>query len=282
MAPETRTGPMPQAAPEIMDPDGDVVINCSGVCFLVSSKAVSLASPVFRAMFTSKFKEGVTLRAPSSSDGRANIELPSDNADAFRVFAYYAHHNVEALPSTISPDILLALAIFLDKYACAALLMHTCEAWSEQCLKGASKKVSGNSYRRPKLDKLQTSIARRTENALMDPVWKVTHTDCNRLKNTLFEYTKALKEREILPGTARYHHRSIAQVHQAAEGLSTRQGRPKHISYRDDCGCRDCVEHNVLVNELESRMKKATDSVKWCLLCLKGPRCSKHPPATTK
>jgi hypothetical protein len=131
---------MPQAAPEIMDPDGDVVINCSGVCFLVSSKAVSLASPVFRAMFTSKFKEGVALRAPSSSDGRANIELPSDNADAFRVFAYYAHHNVEALPSTISPDILLALAIFLDKYACAALLMHTCEAWSEQCLKGASEK----------------------------------------------------------------------------------------------------------------------------------------------
>jgi hypothetical protein len=133
-----------------------------------------------------------------------------------------------------------------------------------------------------KLDKLQTSVARRTENALMDPVWKVTHTDCNRLKNTLFEYTKALKEREILPGTARYHHRSIAQVHQAAEGLSTRQGRPKHISYCDDCGCRDCVEHKLLVNELESRMKKATDSVKWCLLCLKGGRCSKHPPATTK
>jgi hypothetical protein len=139
MASNAVTETIPKPVPETIDTDGDVVINCSGVCFLVSSKAVSLASPVFRAMFTSMFKEGLALRAPSSPGGRATIKLPSDSADAFRIFSYYAHHNLEALPNTISPDSLLELAIFIDKYGCAALMMHTCETWSKQCLKGVSE-----------------------------------------------------------------------------------------------------------------------------------------------
>lgn len=53
----------PQDAQEVMDPDGDLIIKCSDVRFLVSSKALSLASPVLRAMFTPGFKEGLALRA---------------------------------------------------------------------------------------------------------------------------------------------------------------------------------------------------------------------------
>ncbi|KAL3464535.1 hypothetical protein BJX64DRAFT_92427 [Aspergillus heterothallicus] len=40
-----------------------------------------------------------------------------------------------------------------------------------------------------KLDKEHPRVARRTENALMDPVCKVANTQCNRLKRAVFDYT---------------------------------------------------------------------------------------------
>ncbi|KAL3486511.1 hypothetical protein BJX62DRAFT_241933 [Aspergillus germanicus] len=207
---------MPKVAEEIMDPDGDVVVNCSG------------------------FKEGLALRAPSSARIRATIELPSDNADAFRVFAYCAHHNIKALAPSISTDGPLELAIFLDKYGCATLLMHASQTWLEQCSEGASVddlrqllqavyflemepyfvQISRSLIQKrkepfhkwafainndafvsddliAKLDKLKTSVARRTENALMDPVSKLDHKKCKRLKKTILEYIQTLKDNVV-------------------------------------------------------------------------------------
>ncbi|KAJ0415349.1 hypothetical protein BJY00DRAFT_317887 [Aspergillus carlsbadensis] len=111
---------------EAIDADGDIIVNCADKSFLVSFKALSLASPVFNAMFQSHFKEGKTLR---TSTERPEFSLPDDDPGSFRLFCYIAHHMSAAAPSQVEPEMLLKLAILIDKYHCGPVMTHQGELW---------------------------------------------------------------------------------------------------------------------------------------------------------
>jgi hypothetical protein len=135
-----------------------------------------------------------------------------------------------------------------------------------------------------KLDKLRTSVARKTENALMDPICQLANTPCKGLKTMIFVYNRTLKEREILPGILRYHQKSITQIHQALGSLSSSWGRTMGTLYNEGCHgtCGDCSYHKKLVTGLQLKLLQITEGPKLCLSCVKGEGCSKHRLATKK
>ncbi len=68
----------------IVDPDHDTVLRLNGYDLLVSSKVLSLASPVFEAMFKPHFKEGVELHSQLGES--LIIPLPEDDLEATTLF----------------------------------------------------------------------------------------------------------------------------------------------------------------------------------------------------
>jgi hypothetical protein len=82
------------------------------VHFKVSSKHMMLASPVFKAMLQSNFKEGYELQAT----GHCQISLPDDHAEAFEVLTNLVHLNNSAVPLEVDLELLANLTILVDKY----------------------------------------------------------------------------------------------------------------------------------------------------------------------
>jgi hypothetical protein len=100
--------------------DGDVVE------LLVSSKVLSLVSPVFKAMFCGSFKEAVDLSEGSSSKSgkHTTISLSADDGVAFRELCYKLHFKDIVPPlyqvdKTFTSLGLENLAIICDKYQCS-------------------------------------------------------------------------------------------------------------------------------------------------------------------
>lgn len=93
---------------------------------LVSSKMLSLASSVFAATLSSKFKEGL------SKDGwleTSSISLPDDEVEAFTVICKAIHYRVDDIPEDLSLSCLKNLAIVCDKYDMTRSLMGWNTAW---------------------------------------------------------------------------------------------------------------------------------------------------------
>ncbi|CZR52490.1 uncharacterized protein PAC_02367 [Phialocephala subalpina] len=101
----------------IVDPNHDIVLRLNGYDLLVSSKVLSLASPVFEAMFKPHFKEGVEHHLQLGEP--LIIPLPEDDLEATTLFCQITHHRSRDLPRTPSPLCLENLAIFCNKYICA-------------------------------------------------------------------------------------------------------------------------------------------------------------------
>jgi hypothetical protein len=108
------------------DGDGDVLFELGGselkTFILVSSKVLTLTSPVFAAMFRNRFQEGTNL----SSGCLHPIPLPDDDPAAFTLLCNILHHRSSEIPLAIDFDSLANLAILCDKYDCAGAV--TC--WS--------------------------------------------------------------------------------------------------------------------------------------------------------
>ena len=79
---------------------------------LVSSKHLSLASPVFRKLLNSKLLEGEALRINKCLD----LALPEDDVYAFSLIMKIVHLRNNSLPSTVSLSTLTSLAVLVDKY----------------------------------------------------------------------------------------------------------------------------------------------------------------------
>ena len=113
-----------------IDPDGDIILEFSssdgGSQILVSSKVLSMASPVFKAMFNSRFREGLS-NLPAS--GKLSIPLPDDNAEAFAIFCKAIHHRTAEIPRNLPIDCLENLAIIGDKYDCTSALSPWSNIW---------------------------------------------------------------------------------------------------------------------------------------------------------
>ncbi|KAJ8067206.1 hypothetical protein OCU04_004571 [Sclerotinia nivalis] len=96
------------------------------VTMLVSSKHMTLASPVFEAMLSGgRFKEGVELLAK----GKAEIELPDNNPDAFSIIAQIIHGRNQTVPQQVSFKILLELAILTEKYQTHEIIGCISDYW---------------------------------------------------------------------------------------------------------------------------------------------------------
>lgn len=106
----------------VLDSDGDVTLvvkNEDGTpsqSFLVSSKALSLASPVFTKMFGPDFKEGNLLR----NGDHPSIDLKEEYPEAMTVILLGLHYRFDDLPPDMEPSCLAKVAMQCDKYDCNA------------------------------------------------------------------------------------------------------------------------------------------------------------------
>ncbi|KAI1941983.1 hypothetical protein LOZ66_001464 [Ophidiomyces ophidiicola] len=78
----------------------------------VSSRHMTLASSVFRAMLQQQFAESNTL----SLTGRVDIALPDDDPDALLILLNIIHGRVRKVPLRVDLSTLTQLAILVDKY----------------------------------------------------------------------------------------------------------------------------------------------------------------------
>jgi hypothetical protein len=123
--------------PVTIDADGDVILsvtdsdaldNPGRTCeFLVSSKVLTLASPVLAKMFRSSFLEGNMLRL---SPSLPIIRLKGDDPDAMHELLRHCHFDTEYLPDRISNMKTLAkLAVVSDRYDCLRVVKPWALLW---------------------------------------------------------------------------------------------------------------------------------------------------------
>lgn len=100
------------------------------VRYLVSSKHLSLASPVFKAMLSSGFSEGDMLK----SYGKVEIPLPEDCHEAFGVIMNAIHGRPHLIPGPkdVTPKLVANIAILLDKYQFEPIFGHFRTPWFEK------------------------------------------------------------------------------------------------------------------------------------------------------
>ncbi|KAH6673377.1 hypothetical protein B0J14DRAFT_562842 [Halenospora varia] len=112
--------------PVKIDPDGDVlfVVGCDKLTarLRVSSKVLSLASPVFAAMFSPRFKEGSSLNSGCPYE----LPLPEDEPEAMTLLCNCLHFRTDHIPRSVEFSLLKALAILCDKYNVA----NAISAWN--------------------------------------------------------------------------------------------------------------------------------------------------------
>lgn len=118
------------------DPDGDVVLilssndsrsNPMSVRLRASSKHLSLASDVFRAMLSKNFKEGAALK----STGIVEIPLPDDDPFAMSILLNVIHGRSSRIPFQVPLERLTQIAILVDKYRTEELIAILAHVWTE-------------------------------------------------------------------------------------------------------------------------------------------------------
>lgn len=108
-----------------IDTAGDLYLEMNSYDLLVSSRVMSLASPVFAAMLSPNFKEG-------QSDGQGivkRIRLPEDDEEALSVICYTLHHCTENIPQRLEASLLAKIAILCDKYCCVNVFKPWAMIW---------------------------------------------------------------------------------------------------------------------------------------------------------
>ena len=92
--------------------------------FSVSSRHMSLASPVFRAMLESKFKE-----SQLNEQGLYEVQASEWDAEAFVILLDIIHGHHRDVPKRISVEILSNIAIIVDYYGCHEIMEFVLTAW---------------------------------------------------------------------------------------------------------------------------------------------------------
>jgi hypothetical protein len=126
---------------------GDVILKPrphegTAAVFLVSSVILSLASPVFEAMFSGNFAEGQALSVNSPRE----VPLPDDDLQSMLLICNITHMQTPALPKKLSIDDFANFATTCDKYQC----IEAVEAWS--------KVWAANIFQDPVSDKFESMI----------------------------------------------------------------------------------------------------------------------------
>ncbi|KAB8235721.1 uncharacterized protein BDW43DRAFT_269478 [Aspergillus alliaceus] len=106
---------------EQLDPDGNVILLVEGQNarrFLVSSKVLTLASPMLAKLFSSNFYEGEQI----ASSHRPTIPLHGDDPAAMRTILEILHYREPEQVDPMDAERLAVLAINCDKYDCIKAL----------------------------------------------------------------------------------------------------------------------------------------------------------------
>ncbi|PIG80777.1 hypothetical protein AARAC_010661 [Aspergillus arachidicola] len=102
---------------ERIDPDGNVILLVEGPSaarFLVSSKILSMASPVFAKLFDSRFSEGMQMAYSTCP----TISLHEDDTAAMRTIIRILHYQDPMQDNPITAEAFAILAIHCNKYDC--------------------------------------------------------------------------------------------------------------------------------------------------------------------
>ena len=126
-----------------VDPIGDLHLiakyGLHEITFRVSSKAMSLASAVWRTMLdpAGHFKE--------SQPAHNKISIQDDDAEALLVLLLAAHLRFHEVPLRLWLEQLMNVCILCDKYDCIGLVKPWIEGWEDHCgrpeLHGGHKKL---------------------------------------------------------------------------------------------------------------------------------------------
>lgn len=116
-----------------IDSDGDVILeftssqNPSGKThLLVSSKVLSLASPVLKKLFEWEYRGR---RSNARAPPKHVIPLPDDDLDAFTLICKVTHFKQDGVPSYVNPDLLVNIAVACHKYDCVPAISYVREQW---------------------------------------------------------------------------------------------------------------------------------------------------------
>lgn len=121
---------------EHMDRDGDLTLEVPYMDknkqplrkkFVVCSKTLSRASPVFKEMLYGGFAES---KQPKKGDQSWTVKLPDDDHDSLKILLDIMHANFDKIPSKLrSLDKLYRIAVLTDKYDTAHLLRPWIHQW---------------------------------------------------------------------------------------------------------------------------------------------------------
>lgn len=122
----------------------DIILEVSGqegaMDLYVSSRALSLASPVFDRMLSSRYKEGIQHTTGSE---RTRIPLPEDDGDALLAICKVTHHRVGDGNKVFTASEMLRLAYVSDKYDFTNTLRHWSSIWLRKSLEQSPKEDLG-------------------------------------------------------------------------------------------------------------------------------------------
>jgi len=124
-----------------IDPEGDIIIShpTTESKFHLFSRILSLASPVFRAMFSSRYYEGLAL-APAV--GVVEISLPDDSPRAMAIIFHILHFQNPEVGKEIENEVLYEVALMAEKYELIGALGHWRETWLQTTARDGRKWLS--------------------------------------------------------------------------------------------------------------------------------------------
>ena len=111
---------------EIIDDDGDVLARTDSKEFLISSKILELASPVFTAMFNARFLERTT---PRSVQNPLKLSLPDNDSDAWIVLFHTLHFSSKRRFLNLGADLQLHVAQLAVQYQCTTSISAESGRW---------------------------------------------------------------------------------------------------------------------------------------------------------
>ena len=114
-----------------VDLEGDVELELSTMVFRVSSKVLSSASKVFKAMFLPHFQEGTEL----ARNRTCRIPPPDDDPDAMLALVYIIHHRPGGLHRMGSAKDISKIAMLADQYDCIGAAYFWIEAQISRILR---------------------------------------------------------------------------------------------------------------------------------------------------
>ena len=171
----------------------DEKTSCPAVRIRVSSKHLTLASPVFRSMLKGKYKEGLDLY----SQGHAELLLPEDHPAAFLIILLLIHGQLRKVPRKINLWMLTELAVLVDKYELLETVEMMLDYWLQDLTNTIPLTLSNDLlpwiciswvFKKSEIFKKVTKIAQMESEGLLDagqlPIseWVLSKEFCSMYK----------------------------------------------------------------------------------------------------